>query len=103
MVKVKEFSDPEKLESILTQMCEKHGFKLYISGWTRKTYDVFREEKKLNKADHMARIETLAVNNGEIRFFDDRANTFVQELAEAMEDAFSLEEAVIIREKRPEY
>lgn len=103
MVKVKNISDSDKLESLINTTCIKHGFKLYIEGWTRKTFDVFKEERRINKLDHLARIESLAVTNGEIRIFDDQAGEFVQELGEAIEEAFDLEEAIVIREKRPEY
>ena len=103
MVKVKGTSDFENLENIITAISRKHHFKVYINGWTRKTYDIYKEDKKLSKAEHMARIESLAVKNGEIRFFDDRAIDFVQELGEALENAFKLKEAFVIREKRPEY
>ena len=102
-MRIKEISDFEKLENIISEVSEKYNFKVYITGWTRKTYDIYKEEKRLSKSEHMARIESLAVNNGEIRFFDDRASNFARELAEAIENAFELKEAVVIREKRPEY
>ena len=103
MVRVKGYSEFEKLESTIAEISSKHKLKMYTTGWTRKTYDIFKEDKRQSKAEHMARIESLAMVNGEIRFFDDRAQDFVQELGEALESVFGLEEAVIIREKPPGY
>lgn len=103
MVRLRGISDFEKLETMITELSKKHDLKVYVTGWTRKTYDIYKEKKKLSKAEHMARVESLAVDSGEIRFFDDRAKHFVEELAEVMENTFELEEAVVIREKRPEY
>ena len=103
MVKIKESSEFERLELLLTELCRKHELKLHIAGWTRKTFDVFFEEKKHKKTHHIARIESLAANNGEIRFFDDRALDFAQELGEELERGFDVKEAVLIKEKRPEY
>jgi hypothetical protein len=103
MVKVKDPSDFDRLEAVMRDTCLNHGLKLYVTGWTRKTYDVFLEGKTLSKAEHMARVESLAMKNGEIRFFDDRAIDFAHALGEALEDSFPLKEAVLIREKRPEY
>jgi len=101
VVKLKDIPEYDKLDTILHELCDKHDFKLFVSGWTRKTYDVYWEEKKLSQAVHLARIESLATSNGEIRFFDDRASEFAHELGEAMEQNFGLDEALLIREKRP--
>ncbi len=103
MIKVKESSEFDRLESVLNDLCRKHDLKLYIAGWTRKTYDIFLEKKRLDKAEHLVRIESLAVCNGEIRFFGDRAIDFVNDLGQELERIFEIEEAVLIKEKRPEY
>jgi hypothetical protein len=49
----------------------------------------------------LARVETLVTSNGEIRFFDDRATDFVQELGAALESEFEVSEAILIRDKPP--
>ncbi len=103
MVKMKESSEFERLENLIGNLCLKHDFKLYIEGWTRKTFDVYLEKKKLHKAVHMARIESLATHNGEIHVYDDRSIDFANELGRELEKNFELKEATIIREKRPEY
>ncbi len=74
-----------------------------MEGWTRKTFDVYLEQKKLNKALHFARIESLATSNGEIHVFDDRAMDFANDLGQELEKKFELKEATIIKGNRPEY
>ena len=103
MVQLKEDSDYEKLETIIQEISRKHNYKVFITGWTRKTFDIYDGEKKLNKMKHLARLESLAINNGEIRFFHDGAKDFIHELGEALEREFDIKEAVVIREKPPEY
>ena len=37
-------SKEEKLDAIIREACEKRGYTLHVSGWARKTYDVFKED-----------------------------------------------------------
>ena len=103
MVQIKEDSDYEKLEAIIKKICNKHNYKVFITGWTRKTYDIYEQKSRLEKMKHIARLESLAAANGEIRFFDGNAKSFINELGETLEKEFDIEEAVIIKEKPPEY
>ncbi len=106
LVKLKDTSvssEFETLEKIINDLCPKFNFRLYVEGWTRKTFDIYLEQKKLNKSIHLARIESLATSNGEIHVFDDRAMDFANELGQELEKAFELKEATVIKEKRPEY
>ena len=41
--------------------------------------------------------------SGEVRIFDDQVLDLAQEIAEAVEKTFGLEEAVILREKTPDH
>ena len=34
-------SDPDRLDGIVAEAVRKHGFRLDVEGWTRKTYDVY--------------------------------------------------------------
>ena len=102
MVKVQESSEEyARLDALRRELCEKHDLKLFVDGWTRKTYDVFLDHGRGDQKTHLARVETLATSNGEIRFFDDRATAFVQELGEALESGFDISEAILIRAKPP--
>ena len=43
MVRIRETPDDEEFDAIIRELCERHGFRLYVEGWSRKTYDVFTE------------------------------------------------------------
>ena len=103
MVKLTEASEDNKLEIIIRSLCEKYKLKLYVEGWSRKTYDIFEEDRKTNRSEHMARIESLAAKSGEIRYFDDMVTEFATELGKSIESQLNVEEAVLIRENRPGY
>ena len=102
MVKMQEPSDSEKLDGLMEKTCQEHGFKLHTGGWSRKTYDVYLTTEEPATNVLMARIETYAIQSGEIRVFDERALPFAQSLGEALERTFPLEEAVIVRQRPPE-
>jgi hypothetical protein len=101
MVKVRGEDEFEKLDRLIREACTRHGFQFYANGWSRKTYDVFLQQERMAKREHLARIESLAVANGELRIYDDRAQAFAMDLGTALEKEFGLKEAVIIREKSP--
>ena len=99
MVRVirQEQSEDEHLDGLIAQLAKKHGLKVDRTGWSRKTYDLFLHDRATNRSLLVARVETLATVNGEVRVFDDRALPFAQELAEELERAFGLKEATILR------
>ncbi len=101
MVKQQGASDYDRLDTILRDLCRQHQFALSVTGWSRKTYDIYLEPDRLGKREHLARVESLATTGGEIRLFDDRAVAFAQALGEALEKQFGVAEAVIIREQAP--
>ena len=101
MVRMRNPSEADRLEAMLRELCRKHGFNLEIAGWARKTFDVFLVESRLGRRLHLARVESLAAANGEIRFFDDRATGFAEELGRQFEEAFGVSEAVLIRQRSP--
>ncbi len=99
MVKIKESSEYERLDAIMHEICERLGLKLLVQGWTRKTYDVYRDDRKTNTEEHLARVESFATSSGEIRIYREDAMEFASELGQALEKAFDLAEAVIIRDQ----
>lgn len=101
MVRVRETDPFDRLDALVRAAAERHDFKLDVSGWTRKTYDVYVKTRRVGGMDHLARIESFAVQSGEIRVFDDRALPFAEELGEAIERELGVTEAVIIREPAP--
>lgn len=98
MVRVvrQEQSDDERLDSIVAQLADKHGLKLDRTGWARKTYDLFVADRKTDRTLLVARVETLATVNGEVRVFDDRGLPFAEELAGEFERVFGLKEATVL-------
>ncbi|HLU38458.1 MAG TPA: hypothetical protein VK081_03680 [Planctomycetota bacterium] len=94
--------DPDRLDRVLEEACRKHGFRLDVEGWTRKTYDVYAGDARDRQSVLIARIESFATVNGEIRVYDDRAMPLAQEVGEVLEREFGVKEAVILREQRPE-
>jgi hypothetical protein len=96
-------SEYDRLDRVLNELCDKYKFRLYVDGWTRKTYDVFFGERKHADVVHLARIETLATTSGEIRFYDDRVLPFAEELGGILEADFGVREAVLIRDNPPQY
>ncbi|MDP7743673.1 MAG: hypothetical protein QGF67_19690 [Lentisphaeria bacterium] len=94
MVKVQQSSEEyARLDALLRELCEKHNLKLFD--------DIFLDRGRGDRKTHLARVETLVTSNGEIRFFDDRATDFVQELGAALESEFEVSEAILIRDKPP--
>jgi hypothetical protein len=70
MVRVirQEQSEYERLDGLIAQLAKKHGFKLDRTGWSRKTYDLFLHDRAADRSLLVARVETLATVNGEVRF-----------------------------------
>lgn len=103
MVRTKQPSEYETLEAILQAICDEHGYKLYVAGWTRKTFDIFQENRAERRSQHVIRVESLATSNGEVHYFDDHVEELATEIASALEDAFPIAEGVIVKGRRPEY
>lgn len=100
MVKTREPSEYDKLEALVHDLATRHGMKIDVTGWTRKTYDLYVEKTRLSGREILARVESLATSNGEIRVFDARADAFALELGTALEQTFGLPEAVVLHERR---
>ncbi len=101
MVRIEGQSDYEKLDALMHELTAKHDLKLNITGWTRKTYDAFRQDKRHAKTELLARVESFATTNGEITLFDDSALAFAEELGAALENEFGIAEAVVVKRPRP--
>ena len=94
--------EAEQLEQLIRSHASKHGLKLEITGWARKTFDLFADEPKARKARAVARLESFATTSGEIKVFDDIAMPFATALAAALEAAFPrVREATLVRERAP--
>jgi hypothetical protein len=103
MVKIQGSStDPDRLDRMLEAASKKHGFRLDIEGWTRKTFDVYAGQARNRDNALVARVESIATTTGEIRVFDDRALAFAQEVGEALEREFGVREATIVKDRLSE-
>lgn len=103
MVKTRGPSDYDRLEQLVEELARKHELRLSVSGWTRKTFEVFDSDRKRTPGTELlARIESFATTNGEIRVYDDRAMPFAEELGAALEKEFEIGEATLLRLPRPE-
>lgn len=100
MVKVRQADPYETLDQLVRDAARTHSLKLQVDGWTRKTYDIYLVHEREFRDTHLARIESLATTSGEIRYFDDRALPFCEDLGGRIEAAFHIE-ATLIKERAP--
>ena len=101
MVRIEEPDDYAKLDEMVHRLAEKHGLKLDVSGWTRKTYDFYIAPRGVGGMVHLARVESFATTSGEIHLFHADGMDLARDLGEEMEKAFAFDESVIIKEDPP--
>ena len=82
-------------------LVKKHGLHGDVTGWTRKTYDVYGAADESLSRPLLLRIESIALTNGEIQVFDDAGLALAEEIGSALERDFGLAEAVIVRRAAP--
>ncbi|MAG54763.1 MAG: hypothetical protein CMJ83_00575 [Planctomycetes bacterium] len=97
MVRTQEPSDAERLDRIMAETTERHALKLVVTGWARKTYDVFRVDPESRLTVLLLRVESFATQSGEVQVFEESAMTAAQDIAIELEKAFGLEDAIIVR------
>lgn len=102
MVRIQGPSDGERLDALVQRVAHDTGLQLDVTGWTRKTYDVYTPTVRGTVGELLARIESFATTSGEIVVFDDRAMPFATALAGGLEQEFGVEEATIVRRPRPQ-
>ncbi len=98
MVKIQGKSDYDKLDDLVREIATEHEFKLNVTGWTRKTYDIYRPTDPYERTiEVVARVESFATTNGEITLFQDCAMAFAEKLGGALEKEYGIEEAVVVQ------
>ena len=97
MVKIQGPSDYERLDGLVRELAAEHELRLDVTGWTRKTYDVYAPTVKGRPGDLLVRVESFATTNGEVVVFDDRGMPLAEALAHALEREFGVSEASILR------
>ena len=89
-------SDDERLDGLIDRLAAKHGLRIDRTGWSRKTYDLYFPIPKSERTHLVARVESLATTNGEVRVYDERGLAFAEELAGELERMFGLKEALVL-------
>jgi hypothetical protein len=100
MVRIEGSSEYDRLDSLIRELVTQHQLVLDVTGWTRKTYDIYRRVDRRDRGVLLARVESFATTNGEITVFGDAALPFAQDLGTALEERFGVKEAVIVQQKR---
>lgn len=101
MVKIQGSSDEVLLDKLIHELVDKHGFHLDVTGWTRKTYSVYRSSGRGGPTKLLAQIESFVTTSGEIALFDDEALPFAEELGGEIEKQLGVKEAVLLRRPPP--
>lgn len=101
MVRIQGSSDDVVLDNLIRGLVDKHGFYLDVTGWTRKTYNVYRSSGRGGPTKLMAQVESFVTTSGEIVVFDDEALPFAEELGTALEERLRVKEAVLLRRPPP--
>ncbi len=101
MVKIQGTSDDTRFDALIHDLVDKYGFWLDVTGWTRKTYNVYRSSGRNGPATPLARLESFATTSGEIIIFADEALPFAEELGAALEKQLGVKEAVVLRQPPP--
>jgi uncharacterized protein with GYD domain len=95
-------SPEERLERLVRAHASQHGLRVEVTGWTRKTFDVFQNGSGPRDWHLVSRIESFATVSGEVRIFSDAALPFAEALAADLEQQLdAVAEASIIREDNP--
>ena len=98
MVQIEGPPEHERLNEMVERLAAAQGLVLDITGWSHRTYDVYRVESRLGARLRVARLDSFATRSGEIQVFDDLGLPFAQALGAELEQAFAIGEAVIKRQ-----
>ncbi|MBK8979351.1 MAG: hypothetical protein IPM29_25925 [Planctomycetes bacterium] len=101
MVRIQGLDEYDRLDALMRRLAGEHGLRLDVTGWTRKTYDVYLPTVHGKVGPLIARVESFATTNGEVVVFDDRAMEFAAAVGAGLEAEFGIAEAVVVRRPRP--
>ena len=97
MVRIHGLSEYDRLDALVRRVVGEFDFELDVTGWTRKTYDVYHGKQHGKGGLLIARVESFATTNGEVVVYDDLALPLAERLGLALEQEFGISEAVIVR------
>ncbi len=101
MVKIKDGTDYDRLDGILRAVVAEYGHRLDVTGWTRKTYDVYEGVGRKRPGALLVRVESFATTNGELTVFAEPGMALAEAIGTRLEQEFGIEEAVIVRGSAP--
>ena len=97
MVKLQGPGDYERLDALVRGAVAEHDLNLDVTGWTRRTYDVYAPSGHRRSGDLLLRVESIATTTGTITVFDERGMAIAAIIAEGLEREFEIPEATIVR------
>jgi hypothetical protein len=95
MVRTENESPEERFEALLERLVEEHSLRLDITGWSRKTYDIYDGGDRHATRRLLLRVESYTLTSGEIDLFDPSAEPLALSIGQALESDFGIPEAVI--------
>lgn len=102
MVRIEGPSAFDRLDELVRRVAADHGLRVDVTGWTRKTYDLYSPTIAAKAGDLLARVETFALTSGEFAVYDERAMDFAVAFGAELEREFGLSEATVLRLPRPQ-
>lgn len=95
MVRREERSESEKLDRLVEQVAKDHGLKLRVTGWTRKTYELYATARDPRDSHRLLRLESYAAHSGLIDVLSPKGLPAAEDLAARLEATFPGVEAVL--------
>ncbi len=93
-------SEYDRLDALVHELVAEHGLHLDLTGWTRKTYDVYDGDGRHPQRKLLVRVESFATTNGEVEVFDEAGMGLAEAIATRLEAEFGVAEAVVVRKSR---
>lgn len=90
-------SEYDRLDALVRAVVAEHELHLDVTGWTRKTYDIYDGVGRHESRKLLARVESFATTNGEVQVFDDAGLKVAEGIAAGLEREFDCGEAVVVR------
>lgn len=100
MVRTENESPEERFEALLERLVEEQSLRLDITGWSRKTYDIYDGGDRHATRRLLLRVESYTLTSGEIDLYDPAAQPLAIAIGEALERDFGITESVIRTHQR---
>lgn len=101
MVRIEPASPDERFDNLVHELVEKFQLRLDVTGWSRKTYDVYDAGDRHRARRLLLRVESFALTSGEVFIYADEALPLAEAIGTALEQDFGVAEAVVLRRDPP--